>query len=262
MLTLKGKTVLITRSKEANAELRSLLESRGARAICFPTIEITDPPTWDVCDRAIWKLAEYDGVCFTSKNAVAKFVERIRSIRPQAVDMLATRNIFAIGEKTKRSLESSGFSVLASPQHASAEELASLVQAHQIKGAKILFPKSNIAREHLPQQLRSMGAAVDEVIVYQTIVPEPENLERTRQLFFENKIDVAAFFSPSSILNFSEMVGVDIFPHTSIAVIGSTTAETVQQLGLAAVIRAEHATAESLVESIEKYFMKPPLGDS
>jgi uroporphyrinogen III methyltransferase / synthase len=256
MLTLRGKTILITRPKEANAELRSLLESRGAKAICFPTIEITEPPTWDICDRAIWKLAEYDSVCFTSKNAVAKFVERIRSIRPQAVDTLATRNIFAIGEKTRRYLESSGFSVLASPQHASAEELASLVQAHQIKGAKILFPKSNIAREELPQQLRYMGALVDEIIVYQTIIPEPENLERTRQLFLENNIDIAVFFSPSSVLNFSEMIGSDVFAHTSIAVIGSTTAEAVQQLGFAAAIRAQRATAESLVESIEKHFMK------
>jgi uroporphyrinogen-III synthase len=262
MSTLKGKTILITRSKEANAELRLSLESRGAKVVCFPTIEITEPLTWEMCDRAIWKLAEYDGVCFSSKNAVAKFVERIRSIRPQAVDTLATRNIFAIGEKTKRSLESSGFSVLASPQHASAGELASVVQAHQINGAKILFPKSNIAREELPQQLRSMGAIVDEIIVYQTIVPESENLELTRQLFIENNIDVAAFFSPSSIFNFSEMIGVDVFSHASIAVIGSATAEAVQQLGLEASIRAQHATIESLVESIEKYFIKSPRGDS
>jgi uroporphyrinogen-III synthase len=101
-----------------------------------------------------------------------------------------------------------------------------------------------------------MGALVDEIIVYQTIVPEPENLEHIRQLFLGKKIDVVAFFSPSSILNFAEMIGPDVFDHTSIAVIGSTTAETVQQMGLTAVICAQHATSESLVESIEKHFLK------
>lgn len=253
-MALTDKTIVITRSAEANAELRSLLESRGARVICFPTIEITDPESWDVCDQAIWKLAEYQCVCFTSKNAVTKFVERIRTIRPQAVDTLGTRNIYAVGEKTKRSLECSGFSVIASPTHASAEELASLMQAHQLKDASILFPKSNIARDTLPQQLRSMGARVDEIVVYRTVAPEPQNLEQTRLLFLEKKIDAAIFFSPSSIINFSEMMGTEVFAQTAIAVIGSVTAETVEQMGLHVSIRAQQATAENLIESLEHYF--------
>jgi uroporphyrinogen III methyltransferase/synthase len=253
ILTLSGKTILVTRSKDSSAELRSLLESRKASVICFPTIEIKNPESWDVCDKAIWKLAEYSSVYFTSKNAVIKFVERIRSIRPQAVDTLATRNIFAVGEKTKRSLESSGFSVRATPKHASAEELASLLQSHQIKGAKILFPKSSIAREELPKLLRSLGAEVDEIVVYQTIIPEPDNLERIRHMFLENKIDVATFFSPSSILNFTEMIGSEVLAHTAIAAIGPTTAETAQQLGLTVAILAQQATAEGLVEAIENH---------
>ena len=253
ILTLSGKTILVTRSKDSSTELRSLLESRKVSVICFPTIEIENPESWDMCDKAIWKLAEYSSVCFTSKNAVIKFVERIRSIRPQAVDILATRNIFAVGEKTKRSLESCGFSVLATPKHASAEELTIMLQAHQTKGAKVLFPKSSIAREELPNQLRSMGAEVDEIVIYQTIIPEPDNLERIRQMFLDNKIDVATFFSPSSILNFTEMIGSEVLAHTAIAVIGPTTAETAEQLGLTVAILAQQATAEGLVEAIENY---------
>jgi uroporphyrinogen III methyltransferase/synthase len=261
ILILSNRTILVTRSAESNTALRSLLESRGASVICFPTIEITDPESWNICDNAIWKLAEYSSVCFTSKNAVTKFVERIRSIRPQAVDTLATRNIFAVGEKTKISLESRGFSVLATPKHASAEELTAMLQTHQIKGAKFLFPKSNIAREELPKYLRSMGAEVDEIIVYQTIIPEPDNLERIRQMFLENKIDVATFFSPSSILNFTEMIGLEVLAHTKIAAIGSTTAETAQQLGLTVAILAQLSTAEGLVEAIQKHYELLEISD-
>ena len=253
ILILSGKTILVTRSKDSSAELRSLLESRKASVICFPTIEIKNPESWDECDKTIWKLAEYSSVCFTSKNAVTKFVERIRSIRPQAVDTLGTRNIFAVGEKTKRTLESCGFSVLATPKHTSAKEFAAMFQAHKIKGAKILFPKSSIAREELPKQLRSMGAEVDEIVVYQTIIPEPNNLVQIRQMFLENKIDIATFFSPSSILNFIEMMGSEVLAHTAIAAIGPTTAETAQQLGLTVAILAQQATTEGLVEAIENY---------
>jgi uroporphyrinogen-III synthase len=252
-LILTGKTILITRPKESVIGLRSQLEARGASVVCFPTIEITDPVSWDSCDQVIWKLAEYHSVCFTSKNAVTKFVERIRLIRPQAVDTLATRNLLAIGEKTKQALESSGFSVLATPSHATAVELAAVFQAHQTRDAKILFPKSAIAREELPKILRSMGAEVDEVVVYQTIHPEPDNLERIRQLFQENKIDIATFFSPSSVLNFTEMMGSEVLKHSAVAVIGPTTAETAQQLGLTVAILARQATTEGLIEAIETF---------
>jgi uroporphyrinogen III methyltransferase/synthase len=255
-MTLTGKTILITRSADTGSELRSLLESKGASAVCFPAIEIAPPDSWDACDAAIWRLAEYDSVCFTSKNAVTKFTERIRFLRPQAVDTLATRNIFAIGEKTRVSLESSGFPVIATPKLASAEELAKMLQAHQIPGAKILFPKSQIARGELPQQLRAMGALVDEIIVYRTILPEPKNLEWIQQLLEERKIDVATFFSPSSILNFSELVGTELLAHTTIATIGQTTAETVMQLGLNAAIIAKEATTKGLVETIEEFLRK------
>jgi uroporphyrinogen III methyltransferase / synthase len=251
---LSGKTILVTRSKDSSTELCTLLESHGASMICFPTIEIKDPDSWDACDKAVWKLSEYSSVCFTSKNAVTKFVERIRTIRPQAVDTLATRNIFAVGEKTRRSIESCGFSVLAAPKHASAEELAALVREHQIKNAKILFPKSNIAKDDLPQHLRSLGAEVDEIIVYKTVIPDPDNLEKIRQMLLENKIDVAAFFSPSSILNFAEMMGTGILAHTAIAAIGPTTAETIEQLGLSVTILSQKATAEGLVEAIENHY--------
>lgn len=251
---LQNRTILITRSADSNSVLRLLLESRGASVVCFPTIEIKNPDSWDACDKSIWKLSEYSSVCFTSKNTVMKFVERIRSIRPQAVDTLATRNIFAVGEKTKRSLETSGFSVLATPKHPSAEELAELVQAHQIKDAKILFPKSNIARDALPQHLRAMGAEVEEIVVYQTVIPDPDNLEKIRQMLLENKIDAAVFFSPSSILNFSEMIGTEILAHTAIAAIGPTTAETAQQLGLSVAILSQKATTEGLVEAIENHY--------
>ena len=251
---LQNRTILITRSTEQSSEFRSLLESRGASVICLPTIEIVEPDSWEACDSIIWKLVEYNSVCFTSKNAVSKLLQRIRIIRPQALNILSTRNLYAIGEKTQSALEAAGFSATASPTKASAEELAQLLQGWNISGKKILFPKSNIASDILPQQLRKLGAEVDEVVVYKTVIPEPENLEHVQQMFMKNKIDVATFFSPSSILNFTEMIGTDILAHTAIAAIGPTTAEAAQQLGLTVAILAQQATAECLVEAIQKHF--------
>ena len=231
-----------------------MLESRGASVVCLPTIEITAPDSWDECDASIWKLAEYDSICFTSKNTVEKFIQRIRLIRPQALNTLAARNLFAVGEKTKSTLEASGFTVQPIPKIHSADKLAHSFYGQNISGRRFLFPKSNIACDVLPNELRSLGAVVDEITIYKTVIPESENLEHIRLFLTDGKIDIVTFFSPSSVRNFMEMVGVDALRRMIIAVIGPTTAEAVKQVGLEVDIVAKQQTAESLVQEIVDHF--------
>jgi uroporphyrinogen III methyltransferase/synthase len=251
---LTGKTILVTRSKNASAEIRGLLESHGAAVICLPTIEIGEPESWKECDASIWKLAEYDSVCFTSKNAVDKFIQRVRLIRPQALNTLATRNLYAVGEKTKSIVEANGYSVQPVPQQHSAEHLAHSFYGQNLSGRHFLFPKSNIAHDGLPKELRSLGASVDEIVTYSTRIPEPDNLEQVRVLLKNGTIDIITFFSPSSICNFVEMFDVEILTGTFIAVIGPTTAAAVNDVGLSVGIIAQQQTAESLVEGIVARF--------
>jgi uroporphyrinogen III methyltransferase/synthase len=253
-LILSGKTILITRSKNASSEIQGMLESLGASVVCLPTIEIVDPDSWDECDATIWKLAEYDSICFTSKNTVEKFVQRIRLIRPQALNTLATRNLYAVGEKTKSTLEATGFSVQPIPQKHSAENLAQSFYGQNISGRRFLFPKSNIASNIIPKELRSLGAIVDEIVTYKTVIPEPENLEHIRALITDGKIDAITFFSPSSVRNFVEMIGVETMQRVLIAVIGPTTAEAAKEAGLKVNIVAKQQTAESLVQGIIEHF--------
>jgi uroporphyrinogen III methyltransferase/synthase len=256
---LLGHAVLVTRSADKSMELRSQLEAQGASVVCFPTIEVVDPDSWDECDAAIWKLAEYESVCFTSKNAVDKFIQRLRLIRPQALNTLATRNIYAVGEKTKSVLESNGFAVQPIPPKHSAESLAQSFYGQNISGKHFLFPKSTIARTVLPDELRSLGAVVDEIVVYKTILPEAENLGVVQSSLSERKIDTITFFSPSSVRNFVELLGIDALQHATIAVIGATTADAIKDFGLEAHIVAKQQTAEGLVQGIVEYFKK--IGD-
>jgi uroporphyrinogen III methyltransferase/synthase len=253
-LILSDKTILITRAKNASAEIQGMLESQGASVVCLPTIEIVDPDSWEECDATIWKLAEYDSVCFTSKNAVEKYVQRIRLIRPQALNTLATRNLYAVGEKTKSILEAHGFSVQPIQQKHSAENLAQSFYGQNISGRHFLFPKSTIASDVIPKELLSLGALVDEVVAYKTVIPEPENLEHIRTILTDGKIDIITFFSPSSVRNFLEILGVETVQHALIAVIGPTTAEAVKEAGLEVNIVAKQQTAESLVHGIVEHF--------
>ena len=190
-----------------------------------------------------------------------KFVERIRSLRPQAVDILSTRIIFAVGTKTKTVLESSGFSVSAAPTNASAKDLVALLRAQALNGMKILFPKGTIARDTLPEGLRALGAAVEEVVVYQTAIPAAVNVEGIQSLLMNHSIDAVTFFSPSSIFNFAELIDIRRLENLVVGVIGPTTAEAAAELGIRPAVVATQASSEGMTNALEAYFLEKTTYD-
>lgn len=254
MSSLAGKTIVVTRAADANASLVRLLEQQGATVIAFPTIEIADPDSWDACDDAIINLGNYDGVFFTSKNAVEKFLGRITAINSETRNILASRRIFAVGETTEAVLKEAGIPVAMTPEIYSAEELVSALSEEEIAGKHFLFPKSNIGKAILPNALRLLDAVVDEVVVYQTISPKQVDLDAIRNALAAQEVDVVTFFSPSSVRNFIQMMGTKCLDTTAIAVIGPSTAKAATDLKLSVSIVAKQATAESLVETIKEYF--------
>lgn len=252
-MPLPGKTVLITRAAEADDTLGRLLQERGATILRFPTILIVDPDSWDECDRAIINLRGYDGIFFTSRNAVTKFLGRLDAMNPAAKSILVNRPVYAVGEKTGIALEEAGIPVALTPEISSGQELAAMFSGGSAAGKKFLFPRSSIARDILPNALRSLDAVVDEVVVYQTISPSQQNLETIRRALMQGEVDIVTFFSPSAVRNYLQMMGSKSLERTLVAVIGPTTAAAAAELGLEVSVVAQHATAESLVKTLEEF---------
>lgn len=254
MTALQGKSVLLTRSAESNASMVKLLESYDARAIILPSIEITDPDLWEEVDRAIINIRQYDGVFFTSKNAVERLLNRIDAINGDAKGILQSRAIYAVGEKTEEALEEAGIPVADTPDVYSAEALAESFADQDLTDKYFLFPRSNIGKDIIPTYLREMNAEVDEVVVYNNVSPQQKDLDAVRTALLNQEIDVVTFFSPSAVRNFLQMMGKKCLEQTRVAVIGPSTATAAESLGLSVDVIAKQATAESLVETISEYF--------
>lgn len=255
MSGLTEKTILITRSDEANAELSRVFEQQGARTVSLPAVRFTKPDSWEACDSAIVNLRQYDGILFTSGNSVSFFLKRIQEINIRAQEILRSRVIYAIGAKTRVALQSAGLSVQATPEVASANDMAELFRDTNLAGKRFLFPKSNIARDVLPNSLRSQQALVDEVIVYKNEPPERKELDRVRKALQVGSIDAIVFFSPSAVRNFVQLIGKKHLGDAVVAVIGPTTAEAAEDLGVVVKVIAPHATSESLRDALEQYFV-------
>jgi len=250
---LFGKTIMVTREKEASSEFAELLGSCGAKTIEFPTIEIK--PVRNIREQklSVQNLAGYDFLVFTSVNGVSNYFDVLASHGKDSRE-LKGKKIIAIGEKTSEELLKYNLSVDYMPGVYTAEGIISLAEKLNLNGKKILIPRALVARELLPDTLRGMGAEVEVLCVYETLVPDhaKEELDLIKTKFSSAEIDLVTFTSSSTVTNFFSLFGEDpeLFGKTGFACIGPVTAATLLGCGFTSVATADIHTTRGLKEKI------------
>ena len=76
--SLRGISVVITRSREQNAVLQEILEARGADVIAMPTLRFVPAPLGEAVREALLARASYTHLVFTSQTAVEFFTKACR----------------------------------------------------------------------------------------------------------------------------------------------------------------------------------------
>ena len=230
---------MITRAREAGGAFAAGLRALGAEVTEFPTIEIVAPDSYAAIDAALARLASFDWVIFTSATGVERMLERMRT---RGVDLraLSGAKLGAIGPATAARLAAHALAVAAMPREYRAEAIVEAIGAERIRGARILIPRAQVAREVLPEMLMAAGAR--EVVVapvYKTVKPTNAPVERVREMATAGTIDLVAFTSSSTVTNFCEMIGADVARGLKAAAIGPITAETARAAGMEVVSAAD-----------------------
>lgn len=253
---LFGRRIVITRARDQASALRRALEELGAQVIELPTIAIADPRSWRGLDRAIRRLDQYDWVLFTSANGVRKFFERLAATQKDARAMGSAR-LCAIGPATAKEL--AGYRLRADivPNEYRAEGIVQALKKHDLRGKKILLPRARVARDLIPRELSRLGARVDVVDAYRTVIPR-ENKKLAREIFSRSRPDMITFTSSSTVENFAALLGVrslkKILAGVKIASIGPITSRHIRRFGCRPAIQANYYTIPALVEAIQEYF--------
>ena len=250
---LFGKTIMVTREKEASSEFGELLASCGAKTIEFPTIEIKPIRNTGEQQLSVRNLGDYDFLVFTSVNGVCNYFEVLASDGKDSRD-LKGKKIIAIGEKTSEELLKYNLTADYMPAVYTAEGIISLAEKLNLDGKKILIPRALVAREFLPETLRAMGAMVEVLCVYETLVPDytTEELDLIKMRFSDAEIDLVTFTSSSTVTNFFSLLGKDpkLFAKTGFACIGPITAATLLGCGFTPVATADIHTTRGLKEKV------------
>ena len=250
---LFGKTIMVTREKEASSEFAETLGSCGAKTIEFPTITIKPVRNTREQQLSVQNLEDYDFLVFTSVNGVSNYFEVLTSHGKDSRE-LGGKKIIAIGEKTSEELLKYNLKSDYMPKVYTAEGIISLAEELDLDGKKILIPRTLVARELLPDTLRTMGAEVEVLCVYETLVPDyaKQEIDRIKEKFSGAEIDLVAFTSSSTVTNFFLLFGEDpeLFSKTGFACIGPVTAATLLGYGFTPAVTADIHTTRGLKEKI------------
>ena len=96
-------------------------------------------------------------------------MDRLRAAGKDA-RALANLRLCAIGPRTAQELGTYGLTPDVVPTEFQAEGVIAALAHVGIRGSRILIPRAEVAREILPDQLRELGATVEVIPVYRTIV--------------------------------------------------------------------------------------------
>jgi uroporphyrinogen-III synthase len=250
---LSGLRVLVGRAPRQASALGSGLAMLGAEVVSIPFIEIRRAASYQALDAALAKLAGYDWLILTSVNGVEALWARAEKL---ALSSAAFKHlkIAAIGPATMKAIEKHGLRVDVIPQEYVAESVVKSLQ-RRVRGKHVLLARAKVAREIIPSELRKLGAQVDVIEAYQTVVPR--NSRRRLQAALksgEHRPHVIAFTSSSTVRNFLQMMGKggvkERLEGIQFASIGPVTSATLRDLGLPVHIEAKKYTIPGLIDGI------------
>jgi len=254
-LPLRGKRIVITRTREQASTLREQLAALGAEVIEIPAIEIRPPASWEALDAAIRRLEQFDYLLVTSVNGARNFLARLQ-VCGRDVGDLKGLIIGAIGPGTAAEFAKSGVKVDFVPEEYRAEGLVEALGRHDLRGKAVLIPRAKVARDLVPRALADRGARVEVVEAYDTVAAEfpAGQLER----LLTPPPDMITFTSSSTVSNFAKMLGSrkisEALAGVGVASIGPITSGTARKLGLEVTVEASESTIRGLLRAIQRHF--------
>jgi uroporphyrinogen III methyltransferase/synthase len=247
---LKGRTILVTRAEKAGDELGAKLRALGAEILSLPGLEIVPPASWAALDAAVARLASFEWLVFTSRNAIEPFFDRLLKQGPKTIALRGLR-VAAVGRGTAGALEARGLHVSVVPPEHVAEALGRAL-APSVSGKRVLWPRAEQAPDRLTPLLVDAGALeVAAVAAYRSQTPKVDAAP-VRAALTAGRVDAVTFGSAQTLRGVLQLLGRDglgWLHRTRVICLGPVVASACREAGLDNVTVAKPHTLQGLVKA-------------
>jgi uroporphyrinogen III methyltransferase/synthase len=233
----RGAAVLVTRPAEQADGLVESLRAHGIDVRVVPTVALEPLPFVPP------RLQSFDWVVVTSPTGVRSLLDRVE---PQPGVRWA-----AVGPTTAAELARRGVGADVVPARARGVELAGAMAGFEpISGRRVLLARATAAGPELGARLRSLGALVEELDVYQTVEGPESSRQALNQALADPRLRTVVFASGSAVRGLVKLAEED--PRRLVAVtIGPATTLVAREHGFEVAAEADRPTVEGLLEVIE-----------
>ena len=248
---LAGVKVLLTRPRELISGMADLLRQRGAEVLELPAIR-TEPVKDDAPVReALEKLEAhgFDWLVFTSPSGVRIFFDDL--CRWSDVRALGGVKIAAIGQGTRKALQSFGLKADFMPTVYDGDTMGAELSKVCAPGSRILIPRAAVGNPRLAAALRHVeDAQVTDLATYETVYAASRVIDQ-REAMESGEVDFAVFTSASTVKGFAAASPELDFSTVRAVCIGAQTQAAAAALGMRT-WTSEKATLESLADKLEE----------
>ena len=241
-MSFAGRGVVLTRPRELAQAFAKRIESRGARALVFPTIEIQPLPV----PAVLRDVARFDFVVFVSPSAV-------RVARTMLPPWPSTTKAMAISFGTKRELDQAGIAPVIVPQSgADSEAVLATPELQQVAGKRVLIIRGDDGRPVLGDSLAARGAKVEYAECYRRVRPaaDPAPLLAAGK---RGEVHAVVALSAQALGNFIDMTQGAFSVATPFFVSHERIARHAKGLGVREVVVAA-TSDDAMIERLVAYF--------
>lgn len=253
---LEGKRILVTRAAGQAETFSREIKERGGEPIEVPVIAFRPPEDYTEIKKVLGRLGEYRWVIFTSANGVRFFFE---ALGKAGCKFPEGSRVAAVGKKTWRILREFDVKVDVIPNEFIAEDLLKQLAAEVQHGDMILMPRGNLARSKLPDGLVELGAVVEDLTIYRTVMNWTYR-EKLLALLVSGQVDIVTFTSSSTVDNFFKLLEganeKEFLHHVKFACIGPVTAKTARKYSIKPDIMPGEYSISGLLDAMERYYSK------
>jgi uroporphyrinogen III methyltransferase/synthase len=253
---LQGKRIVITRAADQSESLVAGLRGSGAMAVLMPLVAFAAPDDVQRLDETVANLRGFDWIFLTSQNALRALQDSSARIHMPLGEAVKDTAIAAVGPATAEVVRQAGLVVKYVARQHDGVSLARELGA-DVKGKKVLLPRSDRANPDLVAVLGELGAMVTEVIAYKTVRTDGV-MERWQEVVTRTPPDAVLFFSPSAVHHLEELLGAQRFAELSTnvvyAAIGTVTERAIRAAGVERIVKAADTTVDSILQTLTEHF--------